>query len=67
MAGEFWLSEAQWEPMGRCCPRTSLGREGPTTGGSSASPEYRPTRTSIPCRKARSLGGLLLNQNSEDA
>jgi hypothetical protein len=26
MAGEFWLSEAQWEPLGRCCPRTSPGR-----------------------------------------
>ena len=26
MASEFWLSEAQWEPSGRCCPRTSPRR-----------------------------------------
>jgi putative transposase len=25
MAGKFWLSEAQWDPSGRCCPRTSRG------------------------------------------
>jgi hypothetical protein len=36
MAGEFWLSEAQWGAIGRLLPKNQPGREGPTTGGSSA-------------------------------
>ena len=33
MAGEFWLSEAQWGAIGPLLPKTSREREGPTTGG----------------------------------
>jgi hypothetical protein len=33
MAGEFWLSEAQWGAIGPLLPKNQVGREGPTTGG----------------------------------
>ena len=37
MAGEFWLSEAQWGALGPLLPKNQPGaREGLTTGGSSA-------------------------------
>ena len=54
MAGEFWLSEAQWGALGPLLPKNQPGaREGLTTGGSSAASPRSEDRLSVaglPCR-----------------
>jgi hypothetical protein len=53
MAGEFWLSEAQWGAIGPLLPKNQPGREGPTTGGSSAASSRSEDRLAVaglPCR-----------------